>query len=95
MSTLSQFAGGGVKSVQTGYVSLGAGTAGSGEDAAYLDVTITAVSAINKCVVYFQSGYASGVQPLTARLTSTTNLRISHPTASSPIYGRYYVVEYY
>jgi hypothetical protein len=47
MSTLSQFApfaGGGLKSFQTGYANTTNATSGSGEDARYLDVTISSVS---------------------------------------------------
>lgn len=78
--------------VQTGYVS-GAGTSGTGEDTTYIDVTITAVAAIAKCKVEVMGagGGNQSVNNLTARLTSTTNLRISS-VSSGAINARWYVI---
>lgn len=87
MSNLTQFApfaGGGLKSFQTGFSS---GTlpyvAGGGEDNMVRDITISAV-VVAKTITAFQ-GYPNGdsfAYP-TTRMTSTTNLRI----ASSVVYG--------
>jgi hypothetical protein len=96
MSTLSQFApfaGGGLKSFQTGYVAPASNSigAGSGEDAYFFDVTISAVNtakAIPCCYGSYQ-GFASNysiqsegsegstVGKVLPRLTSGTNLRLS------------------
>jgi len=94
MSLLSQFApfvGGGLKSFQTGYIAV-TPSSGSGEDAKFTDVTISAVntakaipgfygSANNNSVfeAYYSfdgSGAASGI--IFPRLTSATNLRLSN-----------------
>lgn len=108
MSTLSQFAGGGVKSVQTGYVSTLASTSGvdGDQDRAYRDTTISSVN-VSKSVVFFDGGFGSGVvgarnpnsaefRVPTARLTSPTNLRLSSNVAvtSSTFCGQWTVVEY-
>jgi hypothetical protein len=77
-----------IASIQTGYVS-SAPSAGSGEDAYYKDTTITAVASTAKCVVLFQDQ----VGGCTARLTSTTNLRVSR-LSNATVYGRFVVVEF-
>jgi len=70
-----------IKSFQTGYTTAN-GTAGSGEDARYIDVTISAV-ATDKCLLQVTGRWwepdvgEKGAEKLTARLTSSTNLRIS------------------
>ena len=96
-----------VKSIQTGYVSATA-SMGTGEDAMYYDVAITAVSSANKCVVLIQpaisdessvegsTAYLTAQTMSTGRLTSTTNLRLTTMAMyNSPIRGRWTVIEYY
>lgn len=90
-----------IKSIQEGYAS-SARSIGTGEDASYINVTISAVI-VAKSVVLFDGGagsnegaafgYASSAK-CTARLTSSTNLRISVPTTMAHIAGRWRVVEY-
>jgi hypothetical protein len=94
MSTLSQFApfaGGGLKSFQTGYASTTAASSGSGEDTRFLDVTISSVSTSKAIPCIFGSGQRADVALVAAyayagtltlgivlpRLTSSTNLRLS------------------
>jgi hypothetical protein len=94
MSTLSQFApfaGGGLKSFQTGYIGTGAAPgSGSGEDTKFQDVTISAVTVAKSIPgAYGNAGVGgtirAGYQPasssysaiLLPRLTSTTNLRLA------------------
>ncbi len=52
MSTLSQY-GSGIKSIQTGFVGTNIISIGSGEAAIYVDITVSAVSNISKCLVVF------------------------------------------
>jgi hypothetical protein len=90
-----------VKSIQTGVnttTSASTGTAGS-EDDRYVDITISAV-VVNKSVVLVQPiRDTSDGQPLceTARLTSTTNLRLSRRgvTTENYVAARWTVIEYY
>lgn len=111
MSTLTQFAGAGLKSVQTGYVDTSTLTIGTGEDVRHLNVTIAAVQNPSKCVVRFVGGHNSGsaavgggtmkagsltVFEATPRLTSATNLRLSSTSGDAGrMSGRWYVEEYY
>ena len=45
MSTLTQFSGGGVRQIQTGYLSnVVATVAGTGEEQFYLDITVSAIT---------------------------------------------------
>jgi len=94
MSTLSQFApfaGGGIKSIQTGYINATAtsGTAGD-QDERYIDTTISSVntskavsdvfgtaSGSSNAAGYFFFGTSERTSSLRPRLTSATNLRIS------------------
>jgi hypothetical protein len=106
MSDISTFiaAAGGVASIQTGFSSAIAST-GTSEDAKYVDVPITAVD-VNKSIPSFVGGNASSeawayaltgatqVHKCSARLTSSTNLRISTTGSESHISGRWYVVEF-
>jgi len=106
MSTLSQFApfaGGGLKSFQTGYVNTGTsdGTTFS-EDSRYADVTVSSVNTA-KAISAFQGAftntglnislYSSNARsaydssPVTSRLTSGTNLRLGTQNAYSISYG--------
>lgn len=85
--------------VQTGFLNSAATSAGAGEDAKFVDTTITAVSAINQCYPDFKGAIsrAAGSQQtqLTARLTSTTNLRISDSSNTlANITGRWYVIDF-
>lgn len=105
--------GGGVKSIQTGYVDSTSPTTGTGEDNRHVNVTISAVSSMAKCVVTFDGsgatnsnssggysapGTSSDVMVVTARLTSTTNLRLGTKSVAAQnaggIAGRWTVVEY-
>jgi hypothetical protein len=90
MSTLTQFSGGGIKSIQTGYLAnamavLGATT----EELYYLDVTVSAITNTTKCVIQFDGaanngavGYSSYYSPSwimyipTTRIVNSTTLRI-------------------
>jgi len=106
MSTLSQFApfaGGGLKSFQTGYVTTGT-TDGSSftEDAKYADVTVSSVST-SKAISAFQGVYTNmglnialystngrssyDSSPVTTRLTSSTNLRLGVNNAYIIVYA--------
>lgn len=114
---LALIAGGGSVNVQTGYVDTTTiTTGGTGENASYIDVTISAVSNIAKCSVRFDGGGTTSTPPnifqtyaksgatvsfmCTARLTSTTNLRISSPASTTSsnfttqISGRWTVEEF-
>lgn len=98
-----------IASIQTGYVDVVSGSAGSpGEDYTYYNITISAVSATTKCLCFFQGSAANsavvnpgfyynsgGPQGIpTARLTSTTNLRLSSRSSLMEFSGRWYVVEF-
>lgn len=98
-----------VASLQTGYVGTNTVSTSTGEDLRFVDVTISAVSNVNKCFINFmgvsaQGGAASGnyyppsgangTAAITARLTSTTNLRLSCAVAMTGISGRWLVLEY-
>jgi hypothetical protein len=95
MSTLSQFApfaGGGLKSFQTGYINVAAASAslGSGEDAGYVDVSVSSVNTA-KAITSFEGSWGSrGTQQLvtptdvnaqtvfaTTRMVSATAVRVS------------------
>jgi len=111
MSNLSQFApfaGGGLKSYQTGYVS-GTTTSGSGEDARYVDVTVSSVNTA-KTICSFDGGgingalsgamsYYSGGSEMAifaARMTSSTNVRIANGRGNnwpSNVAGRWQIAE--
>jgi hypothetical protein len=106
MSTLSQFApfaGGGLKSFQTGYVNATMG-GGSGEDAIFTDVTTSAVD-VSKTITAFQgssgsnnyrlySGYGGEAAAIiSTRMTSTTNLRLASRSAGQTLQGRWQAAE--
>lgn len=93
MATLTALIGGGIKSIQTGYVT--GSTTGTGEDLVYADDTVSAVVVANSVVFAFGSNTNFGGANLTGRMTSTTNVRVSDPiNASGTIRARYYIVEY-
>ena len=107
MSTLSQFApfaGGGLKSYQTGYFST-TSSAGSGEDGRYVDVTVSAVTVAKTIpnfigsqspggsAVYF-NGVDYGVAQVLPRMISTTVLRCASPAVlTTSMVGRWYIAE--
>lgn len=112
MSTLSQFApfaGGGLKSFQTGYLTGGASGSGTGadEDNRYRDVTVSAVNTA-KTITAFQGNFTNNVtyavyefaalpqnaMLVTTRMTSSTNLRLAASNySSSEPRGRWQVAE--
>ena len=87
-----------IQSIQTGWQPYTGGTAGTGEDIIYTDITISAVT-VAKCFVIVQGNVidpSSVGWPATGRLTSTTNLRIgsSRANANGIAGARWYVVEF-
>lgn len=110
MSTLSQFATGGIKSIQTGYVATIGIASGTGEEARYLDVTVSAVANIAKCLVTFNgsantagsttsSSYNQSTSVFlipTIRMLNSTTIRIMvSSSAANAIVGRWTLVEYF
>lgn len=111
MSLLSNFipfaSGGGINSIQTGYVSASTTGGSAGEDRYYYDVTITSVTTSKAVPDFFGSvnyapyGAVSAYSDTVAfyyicfpRLTSATNLRLSSNSGSGTlIAGRWYVIE--
>lgn len=98
-----------VKSVQEGYVASTTPSTGSGEDANYVDVTISSVDTSKTLIFvsgsgspqssragHFATASTSDTAIATGRLTSATNLRISclGRPASAGICARWRVVEY-
>jgi len=106
MSSLSQFApfaGGGLKSFQTGYLSASLSSS-SGEDATYYDVTLSAVTTAKTITGFqgagggnnygFYSGYGGeAAAVITTRMTSTTNLRMAARSAGPTLRGRWQAAE--
>jgi len=88
-----------IRSIQKGTVVDATTTAGSGIDLQYRDIAITAVADINKCVcliggnVTLSASRDMAIQP-SARLTSTTNLRVSTPDALWVCAYQWTVVEF-
>jgi hypothetical protein len=107
MSNLSQFApfaGGGLKSFQTGYVNAGV-SYGSGEDTLYYDVSLSSVTA-SKTITAFQGSYGSNTYGLysgfggentlilTTRMVSSTLLRMASSRGySGVLVGRWQAAE--
>lgn len=91
-----------IKSVQTGYTdpALILPNGPAGQDYWHFNIGISAVD-MNKSIVLFQPiGLQSTVPLMTARLTSSTNLRISKKGASTPsdfgaAGGQWTVLEFY
>ena len=78
-----------VQSIQTDYLSA-IGAAGSGEDGAFRNVTISSVNTSKSIVLIHNDQFCS-----TGRLTSSTNLRISFPGGGSPsMRCRWWVIEF-
>lgn len=91
--------GGGVKSIQTGYVRSATLASGTGEDNRYLDITISGVNVSKSMVMvsgsggagtlgfdgsYYSSVTSSGVVfVLFPKLTSATNLRLGTKDVNS------------
>ena len=110
MSTLSQFAGGGIKSVQTGYIATSSLSSGTGEEVKYFDVTVSTVTDITKCFVTFNGSAAAGGTGVagayffstsvityapTIKIISPTTIRIMSNSGSIfSITGRWTLVEY-
>lgn len=107
MSLFSElFGGGGVKSIQSGFISSTSLSTGTGEDVKHVNVTVSAVDPA-KSLVLFSGGFAGAIDgaqqtsggssafSATQRLTSATNLRVSvassFPTA---LVGRWTILEY-
>ena len=108
MTTLSGL-GSGIKSIQTAYVNTAPTGNSTGEDLSYLDITISSVDT-TKCVIIWDGVFASiSYAPIsapgttyysylsTARLTSSTNLRLSaaRTISAHTFCGRYQVIEFY
>lgn len=105
MSTLGQFFSGGIVSYQTGYVDTGTVSNGTGEDAGYIDVTISSVNPA-KSVVLTVGGTSQSISAntglqktggsfATGRLTSATNLRLAFPeTSPARVSVRWQVIEF-
>jgi hypothetical protein len=93
MSTLSQFMGGGVKSIQTARVSANFNT-GSGEDLKYYDVAISSVNTAKSIILLYGAG--TGGTTVLPRLISSTALRFSAVNVNeTSLIVRFQVVEYY
>jgi hypothetical protein len=107
MSNLSQFApfaGGGLKSFQTGYVSGTGGSVGSGEDNSFKNVTVSSVNTA-KTVTSFQGSSAGNyidngsysfdftaatvaVAIITTRMSTATNLVLASPQRNGTSYAQ-------
>ena len=98
MSTLSQFMGGGVKSIQTGYLNVTMNTSGSGEDFYYYDFAVSSVNTA-KSIVLLYGTITTGYSPLQLRprFLSSTSVRLATflGGGAPTIQIRYHVVEYY
>lgn len=99
MSTLSQFAGGGVKSVQAGSFSSASLLTGAGSEK-YINVTIAAVDPA-KCLVIINGGAGSTADiawemryAVLGALTSSTNLKIRSDYRPSVMVGQWQVIEF-
>lgn len=98
-----------IKSRQSGYIPPSTvSVSGTGEDARYIDVTISPVD-VAKCAVSFDGGFSttaanamatvggSDAYTATARLTTSTNLRIASSISMQPTFyvaGRWTVLEF-
>jgi len=109
MTTVSElFPQSAIKSIQEGVLVGATNLSGSGEDKKYHDITISAVDT-SKSIAFFEGSTSSTLYPglyygnstyaigvVQARLTSSTNLRLSTASGSNmtTITGRWKVVEY-
>lgn len=86
-----------IKSIQSVYSSQ-ATTNSSGEDLRFIDVTVAAVTDTTKCYCYAAGTVTATTNysgAISARMTSTTNVRLStQASGASNIAARVYVVEY-
>lgn len=96
----SALLGGGAELLGTGYVNDSSPSSGATEDSKYSDVDVTSLSIADetKCWVIIQGGaWETGTSQLfnvTARLTSTTNLRVSTSVSiADSIAARYYIIQ--
>jgi hypothetical protein len=98
-AAISSVATSSIVSVQTGWVNAARTGASAGtEDASYWEVTISTV-VVAKCLALVIDGYDSdvpGTRVMTARVTSTTNLRASSAVSvgSNVHKFRWYVIEF-
>ena len=99
MSTLSQFAGGGVKSVQAGFIEAATLLTGAGGQK-YINITIAAVNPA-KCLVIVNGGAGSNFDlawetryAVFGELTSSTNLKIRSDYRPSVMVGQWQVIEF-
>ncbi|MDG3577112.1 hypothetical protein P7F60_11985 [Rhizobium sp. YJ-22] len=108
---ISQAGGGSViKSMQSGFVSSTTLSTGTGEDAVYLDVTVSSVDP-SKCFIDFDGSFGNNAAAAqaqfgtsgsgciaTLRMTSATNLRISGKSAAgsamTALSGRWTITEF-
>lgn len=79
-----------VKSIQTGYLTSVTGTAGSGEDVTYADITIAPVN-VSKSFVVWQVGNSNA--GMMCRLLNSTTVRVSHLSSGITLAGRWQVIE--
>lgn len=104
MGTLdSLVAGGGLNSLQDGYVS-SLVTTGAGQDLSYVDITVTSVDTA-KTITSFEGGLglndARAMQRMgtnisyvcTTRMVNSTTLRIASPASEARIVGQWTVAE--
>jgi hypothetical protein len=91
MSTISQFAGSGVKQIITGFVNQVPPTnasAGTGEDYFYYDITHGGTLNTSKCTITFDGangypGYATNYNSAGTALTSNTRIVTTRLTSST------------
>ena len=83
-----------IRSVQSGYVAGAGSSASTGENARYLDTTITAVADTAKCVVTILQQGGADTAATNGHLTSTTNLRVTAASGVTFNAFRSYIVEY-
>lgn len=108
MVDLTALVGGGVKSIQTGYLGNQASSSGTGEYEEYHEVTLSPAVVVANCVAWFQGGAAGSashaakksdptitVYEVTAVVTATDTLKLGCSQAIGTVFnGRWYVVEY-
>ena len=100
MANLSQlYPSGGIKSIQTGYISKTSFASDwisgpAGEDGSYFDITISPVD-VNKCMLDVKGVNNLNYQYFTYRLVNSTTLRISGGGFRYNLNIRYYIYEFY
>jgi hypothetical protein len=97
-AAISSIAAGAIQSIQTGFANQVMVAVSSGEDLRYIDITISAVAATNKCFVFLQAPWTNEDSTgwyVYGRLTSTTNLRCGSPVSGYVrMSGRWWVIEF-